>query len=29
MQPENMELHMPKMGETVIFDDVSGDLGKK
>jgi hypothetical protein len=28
MQPENMELHLPKMGETVIFDDVSGEHGE-
>ena len=29
MQPENMKLHMLKMGETVNFDGVSRDLGKK
>jgi L-ascorbate metabolism protein UlaG (beta-lactamase superfamily) len=29
MQPENMKLHMLKMGETVNFDGVSGDLGEK
>ena len=29
MQPENMGLHMLKMGETVNFDGVSRDLGKK
>ena len=29
MQPENMKLHMLKMGETINFDGVSRDLGKK
>jgi N-acyl-phosphatidylethanolamine-hydrolysing phospholipase D len=29
MQPENMKLHLLKMGETVQFDNASGELGKK